>query len=67
MTTRHEFLQQLHELIQPKVYLEIGVQHGWSPLDDRAGGRGRRDGQQGESRTKGDGQQGCLQTEFRQK
>ena len=30
MTTRHEFLQQLHELLQPKVYLEIGVQHGWS-------------------------------------
>lgn len=30
MTTRHEFLAQLHELLQPKVYLEIGVQHGWS-------------------------------------
>jgi predicted O-methyltransferase YrrM len=30
MTTRHELLQQLHELLQPKVYLEIGVQHGWS-------------------------------------
>lgn len=30
MTTRHEFLAQLHELIKPKVYLEIGVQHGWS-------------------------------------
>lgn len=28
--TRHEFLQKLHELLQPKVYLEIGVQHGWS-------------------------------------
>lgn len=28
--TRHEFLQTLHELLQPKVYLEIGVQHGWS-------------------------------------
>lgn len=30
MTTRHEFLAQLHELLQPKIYLEIGVQHGWS-------------------------------------
>jgi hypothetical protein len=30
VTTRHEFLQQLHELIQPKTYLEVGVQHGWS-------------------------------------
>lgn len=30
MTTRHEFLAQLHELLKPKVYLEIGVQHGWS-------------------------------------
>lgn len=30
MTTRHEFLEQLHELLHPKVYLEIGVQHGWS-------------------------------------
>lgn len=30
MTTRHEFLSQLHDLLKPKVYLEIGVQHGWS-------------------------------------
>lgn len=30
MTTRHEFLTDLHELLQPAVYLEIGVQHGWS-------------------------------------
>lgn len=30
MTTRYEFLTQLHELLKPKVYLEIGVQHGWS-------------------------------------
>lgn len=30
MTTRHELLEQLHELLKPKVYLEIGVQHGWS-------------------------------------
>lgn len=30
MTTRHEFLQLLHGLVQPKVYLEVGVQHGWS-------------------------------------
>lgn len=30
MTTRHEFLAQLHELIKPTVYLEVGVQHGWS-------------------------------------
>lgn len=28
--TRHEFLKALHEMLQPKVYLEIGVQHGWS-------------------------------------
>lgn len=30
MTTRHEFLAQLHELIHPRGYLEIGVQHGTS-------------------------------------
>lgn len=30
MTTRHEFLQLLHRLVQPKTYLEVGVQHGWS-------------------------------------
>ncbi len=30
MTTRHEFLQLLHELVQPSTYLEVGVQHGWS-------------------------------------
>lgn len=30
MVTRHEFLAQLHALIKPKVYLEIGVQHGYS-------------------------------------
>jgi len=30
MTTRHEFLSQLHELLKPTQYLEIGVQHGWS-------------------------------------
>lgn len=30
MTTRHEFLQLLHGLVQPEVYLEVGVQHGWS-------------------------------------
>lgn len=28
--TRHEFLAALHALLQPKVYLEIGVQHGTS-------------------------------------
>lgn len=28
--TRHEFLQHLHDLLNPKTYLEIGVQHGWS-------------------------------------
>lgn len=30
MTTRHEFLEQLHELLKPETYLETGVQHGWS-------------------------------------
>lgn len=28
--TRHEFLAALHELLKPKVYLEVGVQHGTS-------------------------------------
>jgi len=36
VTTRHEFLAQLHELLQPKTYLEIGVQHGWSLQLSRA-------------------------------
>jgi predicted O-methyltransferase YrrM len=30
VTTRHQFLAQLHDLVQPAVYLEIGVQHGHS-------------------------------------
>lgn len=30
MTTRHEFLEQLHELLKPTTYLETGVQYGWS-------------------------------------
>jgi len=30
MTTRHEFLAQLHDLLRPKVYLEIGVHTGQS-------------------------------------
>lgn len=30
MTSRHEFLAQLHELLRPKVYLEIGVHTGQS-------------------------------------
>lgn len=30
MTSRHEFLEQLHLLVKPKVYLEVGVQYGWS-------------------------------------
>lgn len=28
--TRHEFLQHLHDLLKPRTYLEVGVQHGWS-------------------------------------
>jgi predicted O-methyltransferase YrrM len=28
--TRHEFLAALHDLLRPKVYLEVGVQHGTS-------------------------------------
>jgi hypothetical protein len=28
--TRHEFLAALHELLRPRVYLEVGVQHGTS-------------------------------------
>jgi hypothetical protein len=28
--TRHEFLTALHALLKPKVYLEVGVQHGTS-------------------------------------
>lgn len=28
--TRHEFLAALHQILQPKLYLEIGVQHGLS-------------------------------------
>jgi hypothetical protein len=30
MTTRHQFLRSLHELLQPATYLEIGVQTGRS-------------------------------------
>jgi hypothetical protein len=30
MTTRHEFLQQLHDTLNPRGYLEIGVQYGTS-------------------------------------
>ena len=30
MVTRHEFLAMLHEQLQPRGYLEIGVQHGTS-------------------------------------
>lgn len=30
MTTRHEFLAALHDLVQPQRYLEIGVQFGHS-------------------------------------
>lgn len=30
MVSRHEFLAQLHELLKPKTYLEVGVQFGTS-------------------------------------
>lgn len=30
VTTRHEFLAQLHEILTPKLYFEIGVQYGHS-------------------------------------
>lgn len=30
MTTRHELLAELHVILKPDRYLEIGVQHGWS-------------------------------------
>ena len=30
MITRHQFLAMLHDLLKPKVYLEIGVQYGLS-------------------------------------
>lgn len=30
MVTRHQFLTALHELLRPKVYLEVGVQFGLS-------------------------------------
>lgn len=30
MTTRHEFLAQLHSLLKPRRYLEVGVQYGTS-------------------------------------
>lgn len=26
--TRHQFLQQLHRIVRPRTYLEVGVQHG---------------------------------------
>jgi predicted O-methyltransferase YrrM len=39
MVTRHEFLTALHELLQPRTYLEIGVQHGWSLQLARSGTR----------------------------
>ncbi len=28
--TRHQFLAMLHELLKPRIYLEVGVQHGSS-------------------------------------
>lgn len=28
--TRHEFLADLHKILHPQTYLEVGVQHGWS-------------------------------------
>jgi Methyltransferase domain len=30
MITRHQFLTMLHDLLRPKVYLEVGVQYGLS-------------------------------------
>lgn len=30
LVTRHEFLKALHQLLRPQIYLEVGVQHGWS-------------------------------------
>jgi predicted O-methyltransferase YrrM len=30
VVTRHEFLNSLHDLLQPRSYLEVGVQHGTS-------------------------------------
>jgi hypothetical protein len=30
VVSRHEFLAELHTLLQPRGYLEIGVQHGYS-------------------------------------
>ena len=30
MVTRHEFLAELHALLRPRGYLEVGVQHGYS-------------------------------------
>ena len=36
-TPRHDLLRALHELIQPKIYLEIGVQTGRSLVQARPG------------------------------
>lgn len=36
MTTRHQFLASLHELIQPQVYVETGVQTGASLVLSKA-------------------------------